>query len=223
VALDSGEFSLLDRTLPYARRIETGANVLASATPARSEWQDLLWGPARADFGWGVDSDFDGIPDDIEALLGTQPYYYDSDGDGSRDAIEWMSRYDPLNPDSVPTLAPVMRVLGYVADNSDTLRVFVSLFPFEFLDSIQVFVGSPELLPSAGGTMEYGIFDFTPLLLSTITSVTQAYQAGYLTVLTFTFELPMDVVDALQPLSVGLSASLAGQPLVDQITMIAGG
>lgn len=49
----------------------------------------------------GTDSDGDGVPNDIEALYGTDPNNIDTDGDGLNDAVE-VKRWgtDPLNPDT---------------------------------------------------------------------------------------------------------------------------
>jgi hypothetical protein len=56
------------------------------------------------------DTDEDGLPDDVEARLGTDPKEADTDGDGFSDGVEVRSGYNPLGPgrlrdDSV--LAPV--------------------------------------------------------------------------------------------------------------------
>ena len=47
-----------------------------------------------------VDSDGDGIPDDLELELGTDPNNPDTDGDGIDDAFEFYYGTDPLNPDT---------------------------------------------------------------------------------------------------------------------------
>jgi len=43
-----------------------------------------------------VDSDNDGIPDDIEKRIGTDPFNADSDNDGHKDIEEILNGYDPL-------------------------------------------------------------------------------------------------------------------------------
>jgi predicted DNA binding CopG/RHH family protein len=45
-----------------------------------------------------IDSDGDGIPDDIEKRIGTDPLKADSDSDGYNDSEEILKGYDPLGP-----------------------------------------------------------------------------------------------------------------------------
>jgi hypothetical protein len=47
-----------------------------------------------------LDSDGDGIPNDVEVSLGTDPHKRDSDGDGIDDDVELALGLDPLNADS---------------------------------------------------------------------------------------------------------------------------
>lgn len=61
---------------------------------------DWTWGDAVEGSGPGVDSDGDGIPDDIEQQLGTDPNDEDTDGDGLTDGEELELGLDPLNPDT---------------------------------------------------------------------------------------------------------------------------
>lgn len=49
-----------------------------------------------------ADSDSDGLPDEYEKRLGTDPSNKDTDGDGVDDGDEIEAGTDPLNPDSVP-------------------------------------------------------------------------------------------------------------------------
>ena len=44
------------------------------------------------------DADQDGLSDDEESVLGTDPKKKDSDGDGYNDGVEVKSGYDPLKP-----------------------------------------------------------------------------------------------------------------------------
>ncbi len=45
-----------------------------------------------------IDSDKDGLVDEVEVSLGTSPFKKDTDGDGYNDALELKMGYDPLNP-----------------------------------------------------------------------------------------------------------------------------
>lgn len=53
-----------------------------------------------------VDSDGDGLFDEDEIALGTDPARYDTDGDGFGDNLEVVSGTDPLDPNSVPPGEP---------------------------------------------------------------------------------------------------------------------
>jgi len=60
--------------------------------------------PAGAAIGTipGVDTDGDGLTDDLETLIGTSPLLTDTDGDGFSDFLEYQLRnsgFDPLYPD----------------------------------------------------------------------------------------------------------------------------
>jgi hypothetical protein len=50
--------------------------------------------------GATLDSDGDGLSDDVEAVLGTDPLNPDTDGDGLSDGDEVLIGTDPLNPDT---------------------------------------------------------------------------------------------------------------------------
>ena len=45
-----------------------------------------------------VDSDQDGLADQLEEALGTDPFNNDTDGDGFLDGVEVKSGYNPLGP-----------------------------------------------------------------------------------------------------------------------------
>jgi YD repeat-containing protein len=53
-----------------------------------------------------LDSDGDGLSDDEERLLGTDPFNPDTDGDGYPDGLEVALGSDPLDPRSVPDIRP---------------------------------------------------------------------------------------------------------------------
>jgi hypothetical protein len=74
---------------------ESAGNVSHSAVPA------LLF----------IDSDEDGLPDDVETRIGTDPFNKDTDGDGFDDGVELRSGYNPRGKgrlsDGVRNLAPI--------------------------------------------------------------------------------------------------------------------
>lgn len=48
------------------------------------------------------DADGDGLDDDLERAIGTNPNNPDSDNDSYQDAVEILNHYDPLGPDRLP-------------------------------------------------------------------------------------------------------------------------
>jgi Bacterial TSP3 repeat len=88
-------------------RVATVFFALALALAACAQWigiEDLPPLPNTGDAGLGedagIDSDGDGIPDDREGELGTDPSNPDSDGDGLNDGEELERGANPLDPDS---------------------------------------------------------------------------------------------------------------------------
>jgi len=57
-----------------------------------------------------LDTDGDGLPDDLEYAIGTNPFLRDSDGDGMDDFQEWLAGTNPNDP------ASSFRVAGIVAN-----------------------------------------------------------------------------------------------------------
>lgn len=58
------------------------------------------------------DDDGDGLPDELEATLGTDPLDADTDGDGFGDGVEHVAGTDPLDPLSHPAATPVPALSG---------------------------------------------------------------------------------------------------------------
>ena len=52
----------------------------------------------------GVDSDGDGLPDEIEIMIGTNPFDRDTDHDGYPDGLEVALGSNPLDPNSIPVI-----------------------------------------------------------------------------------------------------------------------
>lgn len=52
----------------------------------------------QIDYTWNLDSDSDGLPDELEKIYGTDPMKADTDGDGYSDYEELDTNHDPLNP-----------------------------------------------------------------------------------------------------------------------------
>jgi len=60
--------------------------------------EDALGGPGA------LDSDHDGISDEDEIRMGTNPYDADTDHDGYPDGLEIALGSDPLDPNSIPDI-----------------------------------------------------------------------------------------------------------------------
>lgn len=59
-----------------------------------------------------IDTDGDGMPDDIEKRLGTSPDEADTDGDGYKDTEEILAGYNPLGPGKKTTeLSPIEKAI----------------------------------------------------------------------------------------------------------------
>jgi hypothetical protein len=67
---------------------------------ADSDFDGIVDGRDTCDVLVVVDSDGDGLDDDTEARLGTDPYNVDTDGDRLQDGAELALGFDPNNPDS---------------------------------------------------------------------------------------------------------------------------
>jgi hypothetical protein len=83
--------------------------------------------PTAAIAQWTEDQDGDGLYDNSEQLLGTDPLVVDSDGDGCSDLYEVSSFADPLNSTSVPAAGRFVRPFTYQLDAA-TIRFSFLIF-----------------------------------------------------------------------------------------------
>jgi len=63
-----------------------------------------------------IDSDGDGLTDEEERRLGTDPFNPDTDGDGYPDGLEVALGSNPLDPNSIPNIRPPAIFIGPVLD-----------------------------------------------------------------------------------------------------------
>lgn len=136
--------------------------------------------PADATGGSGgpvspTDSDYDGIPDDVEVSLGLDPSYAldaleDSDGDGFVNLVEYMAGASPVNPGDHPAndniLKDIIASSGEVVDLS-------SLNPQGDYDIVPLDGAYPEALDSMlridePGAYLYNIFDADSALVYSV-------------------------------------------------------
>ena len=80
--------------------VEYAVKSIAVDSQGAALGQDLIDYDALAYHKNNVDSDRDGLTDEAELLLGTNPMRWDSDFDGASDAAEVAAGTDPANPDS---------------------------------------------------------------------------------------------------------------------------
>ena len=98
-----------DKYFEYAERYDNNFDVIVKAARAdnlldeNSDFYKEVWLKKIQEENQKVkDSDGDGLTDDEEIALGTNPYSPDSDGDGILDSVEKASGTDATNPSDTP-------------------------------------------------------------------------------------------------------------------------
>ncbi|MCO4471211.1 hypothetical protein Si135_01354 [Streptococcus infantarius subsp. infantarius] len=98
-----------DKYFEYAERYDNNFDVIVKAARAdnlldeNSDFYKEVWVNKIQEENQKVkDSDGDGLTDDEEIALGTNPYSPDSDGDGILDSVEKASGTDATNPSDTP-------------------------------------------------------------------------------------------------------------------------
>lgn len=112
---DSGTFSMLNTSLPALQFREadsivfsvenTATDVKAQTSRAGPPVSSGIDSSDQPAFG-SLDSDGDGLTDEEERRLGTNPLNPDTDGDGYPDGLEVALGSDPLDPNSIPDIRP---------------------------------------------------------------------------------------------------------------------
>jgi hypothetical protein len=103
--------------------------------------------------GTALDPDGDGLVADHEAILGTNPTLFDTDGDGFSDGVEFAADTDPLDPLSRPNfgLPPIVQFSASVVEANEGQPYQVQLIldrPFAGTISYEVNVRSTATAPS---------------------------------------------------------------------------
>ena len=185
----------------------TGGSALVGPTSARGD-----------DIDWGLDSDADGLPDEVERLIKTSCSLEDSDGDGFNDSTEWILKSDPRDAASMPDPQPGLRACAYEADGQ--LRVFCAVFPanLDMIDSFHMMIGSREFDYAVEGDPGTGIglYDVSGLLGTMAHDFTESSFLG-LQIIGFAFDLDRSLLVNDGPLNVGWGATLAGVKVTDQL------
>src|SRR5262249_7563593 len=181
-----------------------------------------VFGPptARADVDWGFDSDFDGLPDEVELLVGGSPMLADSDGDGYSDALEFVCGSKIDDPASTPNPSPGTRTCAY--ETNGQIHVFCAVYPanLDMVDSFHCVVGSPDFTcaPEGDPGQGVGIFEITPTLSTAAHSYTLAQNLG-LDLVGFTFDFDRDALLQHAPISIGFASRLADVDCADELTI----
>ena len=175
---------------------------------------------ARADVDWGFDSDLDGLPDEVELLVGGSPLLTDTDGDGSSDALEFVCGSKVDDPTSTPKPKPSTRTCAFEA--AGRIRVFCAVYPAN-LDMVSTFhcvVGSQDFTcaPEGDPGKGVGIFEITPFLASAAHSYTLAQNLG-LDLVGFSFDFDRDLLLQNVPVSIGFASRIADVDCADEITL----
>ncbi len=179
--------------------------------------------PIQAATAWAHDFDFDGLPDEIEYIFGTNPLYTDSDGDGSTDIAEWMMWSEPTDIESAPQQARSPGIRSHAYQVNDSIRVFVAVFPVNFFEGFHFYFGSPEFNRGMyGDAHTLWIQDFTSALPNMITSSTFVRDRG-MSLFGVTFDIPISVVDKLAPLSLAFRGTIDGTVFYEQISLLSDG
>jgi len=186
-----------DRPMPGHR---LGARLHGTWLPAATAaLLVLLLGPSpRALQSVDVDTDGDGLPDALEAVLKTDPQKADNDGDSVPDGVEHILYADPTDPADTPAIVPGFRLSYYVSASMIRFHYgFVS--PLGVAD-VRDFRMAWSILP--GGQPPGVSFDMTTAMIP----LTDWFYAGSYqgaTVLAFAQGIPDQAIANFTPMGVG--------------------
>lgn len=142
------------------------AALIHLATPSNSQ-QSLLFATTGMP-GPGVDSDAEGLADNIELQVGSSPLYGDTDGDGVSDFVEAVFGTLATNPTSLPSVEmiqePRAKVLTYLEGEDFHIVVAVNV-PDGDIQSIMN-AGALLFSPQISGYTGPQVVDLNPLVLS---------------------------------------------------------
>ena len=105
--------------------------------------------------GIPIDADNDGVPDNAETRLGTEPNNSDSDDDGVPDGQEVVDGTDPLVPDSGPKPVSVPNVVGMAQATAESTLLGVGLAAGTVAEQSSATVTAGKVIsqnPSAGAS-----------------------------------------------------------------------
>jgi hypothetical protein len=102
-----------------------------------------------------IDSDGDGLDDELERAIGTDPYNPDTDGDGYPDGLEVLNHFDPLGPGRLPidlnfSASLAGQILLQVENNGEAWYVNPN-------DNLRYYIHSPQELFKVASLIGQGI------------------------------------------------------------------
>lgn len=109
-----------------------------------------------------VDSDGDGLTDQLEELIGTDPQRQDTDGDGFSDLLEYQLRtsgFDPLDPTDADCVADIDRVDTDGDGLRDCEERFVGTNPKRYDSDLDGFGDGLEVLYGTNPAIPDGLLD----------------------------------------------------------------
>lgn len=109
-----------------------------------------------------IDSDGDGLTDQLEELIGTDPQRQDTDGDGFSDLLEYQLRtsgFDPLDPTDADCVADIDRVDTDGDGLRDCEERFVGTNPKRYDSDLDGFGDGLEVLYGTNPAIPDGLLD----------------------------------------------------------------
>jgi len=172
---------------------------------------------ARAEFPDGVDSDGDGLSDDLEKFSDTNANNADTDDDGYDDGAEWVLRSDPNDASSLPDPRPALRTYAYEAEG--VLRVSTTFYPsnLDLIEAFAFFAASPQFTDAVEGDpgSGLGVIDLSDVVPVLATNVCATSFLG-LGLASFDMDIDLSVMRSA-PIVLGWAARLAGGETIDQL------
>jgi hypothetical protein len=196
--------------LPAGSRIDPSSGAVS---------EGVAFGPAsaRAEFQEGIDSDSDGLSDELERFTDTNAHVADTDGDGYDDGAEWALRSDPNDPASLPD--PRVAIRSWAYETEGVLRIATTFYPADLnlIDAFSFVAGSPEFTDAPEGDPRsgLGVIDLSGVVSILAKNVCSTSFLG-LALASFDMDFDLTVLRST-PLALGFAYRVAGSDAVEQV------